>query len=216
MISENEEGVPIDKSPPSPPYSLHAMIPMIHDTQQPEIDGGLKLQGEEESSVRALLDSGAKGTYIQAGSPLLKNATINRYSHPKTVRMLDGHATQSKVTQFVYATFKPHHSYEPIHLKLDLLSFIGPDLLLGDDFLDINKVILNYKAKTVNFNCLRPIASGVDLIPLRKKRSWGSPTVIVRGVAKEYEDIEVEDSKLREQVPVGLPRTPQSVQSESC
>ena len=202
MIGENGEGVPVDMSPPSPPYSLRATIPMVHDSQQPEIDGRLKLEGEDDMPVRALLDSGAKGTYIQAGSPLLKNATINHYSHPRTVRMLDGHTTQAKVTQFVYATLTPHHSYEPIHLKLDLLPFIGPDLLLGDDFLDNNKVILNYKTKTIDFNRLRLIASGVNLIPLRKRRPWGSPTIIVRGVVKEYEDVQLEDSKLKELVPL--------------
>ena len=174
---------------------------MIHDLQQPEMAGGLRIEGSEEVEARALLDSGAKGTYIQAGSPLLKDAIIHTYSHPKTVRMLDGHVTHSKITQFVYATFRPRHSHGTISVKLDLLSFKGPDLLFGDDFLDLNKVVLNYRSKTIVFNLLRPIATGVNLTPLLRNRQWGTNSILVRGVAKEYDDTDVEDEKLKEQVP---------------
>ncbi len=174
---------------------------MIYDNQQPEMTGWIKIEGCEDRPVRALLDSGAKGTYVQAGSHLLEDAIVNQYSNPRTVRMLDGHVAQVKITQFVYASLKPHLSHEPIHLKLDVLPFMGPDILLGDDFLNLNKVILNYKTKTIGFNRIRPLASGTNLIPLGRTRAWGSPTIMMRGTALEYEDVESEDDQLRLQVP---------------
>ena len=115
--------------------------------------------------------------------------------------MLDGHTAQIKVTQFIYASLIPLRSYEPIRVRLDVLPFIGPKILLGDDFLNLNKVVMDYKTQTIVFSRLRPIVSGTNLAMISPKRTWGTPMLTVRGVVPEYEDVEAEDDKLRTVVP---------------
>ena len=141
-----------------------------------------------------LLNSGAKGGYIQAGSHLLNNAHVTDYYSAEQVKMLDDHSSPNHISQYVYANLQPAKEYTPINIRLDMLPFVGHDILLGDNYMDQHKIILDYKTKTIVFGRLHQLATGTNAILLKSPRAWGNK--VIRGTANEKED-----SDLRQKLP---------------
>ncbi|TYJ51831.1 hypothetical protein B9479_007570, partial [Cryptococcus floricola] len=124
--------------------------------------------GKEYFETEMLIDTGADVQFIQPSCPLLQSTTIYRFPRPLGVSLLDKQQHSVRyVSEYAFLWVKPHTSAAPVAMKVAIMPFDGPDILIGDDFITKNKMILDYSTSKITFPNL---PSRIDTRPTRLRQ----------------------------------------------
>jgi len=109
-----------------------------------------------DQAVTVLLDSGARGRFINSSSQFLKGVPLCAHKTPRSLVFADGKVTSTTITHYVELGLKLHPSYPVFSIRFDVMELGGVDIILGSDWLSQERVTLDFGANRVEFPWVVP------------------------------------------------------------